>query len=109
MKTTYLNYLSNLDKIKNITNTITQNSNVIVQNAAGNLAKVLTINLFRNTKKTIVAVYPNIYEATIAYEDYLELMENEAEYDFLTSQVSFFPVEELVASEFIASSNTYRL
>lgn len=70
-------------------------------NAATNIQKLILIDLFQKTNKTIIVTYPNIYQATIAYNDMLDLTE--------ADQISFFPVEDMVASEFVASSNTYRL
>lgn len=94
-------YFNSFEKYQHICDEISKHNNSCILNTATNIQKLLILNLFQKYNKTIVVVYPNIYEATIAYEDYLELGEAE--------KISFFPVEDLVASELIASSNTYRL
>ncbi len=95
------NYYKNIKKYNEITNKTINSNNSLLFNSATNIQKLICLDLFEKTKQTIILVYPNIYEATIAYEDYLELTE--------ADNISFFPVEELVASELIASSNDYRL
>ena len=94
-------YFNSQQKYDKIINQILNSKNTYIYNSANTIQKLLTFKLFSQTNKTIVVVYPNIFEASKAYEDYLELTE--------ADQISFFPVEELVASELIASSNTYRL
>ena len=94
-------YFNSQQKYDKIINQILNSKNAYIYNSANTIQKLLTFKLFSQTNKTIVVVYPNIFEASKAYEDYLELTE--------ADQISFFPVEELVASELIASSNTYRL
>ena len=90
-----------IEKYQTVSDQIISKNNSCILNAANNIQKLLVLNIFNKTNETIVVVYPNIYEATIAYEDYLELSE--------ADKISFFPVEDLIASELIASSNTYRL
>ena len=94
-------YINEHQKYDNVIKRIEESKNSYIYNAANSIQKLLTLKLFSKTKETIIVVYPNIFEASKAYEDYLELTE--------ADQISFFPVEELVASELIASSNTYRL
>ena len=94
-------YINEHKKYDDVIKKIEESKNSYIYNAANSIQKLLTLKLFNKTKETIIVVYPNIFEASKAYEDYLELTE--------ADQISFFPVEELVASELIASSNTYRL
>lgn len=96
-----LKYINIFPKYNEVVTKIIHSKKVYIYNSANNIQKLLTLKLFNQTKETIVVVYPNIFEASKAYEDYLELTE--------ADQISFFPVEELVASELIASSNSYRL
>lgn len=96
-----LNYFKKKEKYQTIVDNITKSKNSGLYNSSLNIQKLITIELFKKTNKTIVLVYPNIYEATLAYEDYLELTE--------ADKISFFPIEELVASEIIASSDNYKL
>ena len=94
-------YFNSHIKYDKIVDKVLESKTTYIYNAANTIQKLLTFKLFNKINKTIVIVYPNIFEASKAYEDYLELTE--------ADQISFFPVEELVASELIASSNTYRL
>ena len=94
-------YINEHNKYDDVIKKIEESKNSYIYNAATSIQKLITLKLFNKTKETIIVVYPNIFEASKAYEDYLELTE--------ADQISFFPVEELVASELIASSNTYRL
>ena len=94
-------YINEHKKYDDVIKKIEESKNSYIYNAATSIQKLITLKLFNKTKETIIVVYPNIFEASKAYEDYLELTE--------ADQISFFPVEELVASELIASSNTYRL
>lgn len=93
-------YFESISKYKKITNDLTKN-NYYILNSSTNIQKLLLVNLFKKENKTIVVVYPNIYQATIAYNDMLELIEAES--------LSFFPVEDMIASELVSSSNYYRL
>ena len=95
------NYISNLDKYQKVAENIIKSNNSCLLNSSTNIQKLIITDLFHKTHKTIIVVYPNIYQATIAYSDYLLLTEAE--------NISFFPVEDLVASELIATGNTYRL
>lgn len=97
----FLKFYYDLNKFEPIVKNIIQSNNSYFYNTAVNIQKLITIDLFNKTNKTIVVVYPNMYEATLAYEDYLELIE--------ADKISFFPVEEWVASEIIASSDNYKI
>ena len=87
-------YINEHKKYDDVIEKIKESKNSYIYNAANSIQKLLTLKLFNKTKETIIVVYPNIFEASKAYEDYLELTE--------ADQISFFPVEELVASELIA-------
>lgn len=96
-----LEYIYNIEKYKKIIDDINNNKLICVNNASSNIQKLLALLLFKKTKENIILVYPNIYEATIAYEDMLELVDDDS--------IGFYPTEELVASELVASSDNYRL
>lgn len=96
-----LEYYKKIKKYKLLTDNLIHFKNSCIYNSSLNIQKLIAVDLFEKTNKTLVLVYPNIYEATLAYEDYLELVEAE--------KISFFPVEEWVASEIIASSDNYKL
>ena len=96
-----IKYYKSIKKYEKITDNIVKHENSCIYNSSINIQKLMVIDLFEKTNKTMVLVYPNIYEATLAYEDYLELIE--------ADKIGFFPVEEWVASEVIASSDNYKL
>ena len=93
-------YYKTLSKYDKITNNLI-NQNYYLLNASTNIQKLIIIDLFQKENKTIIVTYPNIYQATIAYNDMLELTSAES--------LSFFPVEDMVASEMVESSNYYCL
>lgn len=97
----YLEYIYNNHKYNSVIEKINNNNLICLNNASSNIQKLLTLQLFKKNKKNIILVYPNIYEASIAYEDLLELLDEDC--------IGFYPTEELVASELVASSDNYRL
>ena len=76
-------------------------NNIVFANAATNMTKTVVAASFKANNNSFVVVYPNIYYANLAYLDYLDLLE--------ADEVSFFPVEEIVSSELIASSSDFRI
>ena len=76
-------------------------NNIVFANAATNMTKTVVAASFKASNNSFVVVYPNIYYANLAYLDYLDLLE--------ADEVSFFPVEEIVSSELIASSSDFRI
>ena len=76
-------------------------NNIVFANAATNMTKTVVASSFKANNNSFVVVYPNIYYANLAYLDYLDLLE--------ADEVSFFPVEEIVSSELIASSSDFRI
>lgn len=97
----YLEYIYNNHKYNSVIEKINNNNLICLNNASSNIQKLLALQLFKKNKKNIILVYPNIYEASIAYEDLLELLDEDC--------IGFYPTEELVASELVASSDNYRL
>lgn len=96
----YLEYIYNNHKYNSVIEKLNNNL-ICLNNASSNIQKLLALQLFKKNKKNIILVYPNIYEASIAYEDLLELLDEDC--------IGFYPTEELVASELVASSDNYRL
>lgn len=99
-----LDFLQTKSKYKNVINKILEpssNKNIYIGNAANNLSKMLAAITFLKTNQNIVYVAENIYEASLAYEMFCDLLGQ--------NDVSFFPVEEFISSELVASSLTFRL
>lgn len=99
-----LNFLEQKAKYMNIINSILESNdkqNIYVGNAACNLSRMLAALTFLKTNKNTVYIAENIYEASKAYETFCDLLDEDS--------VSFFPQEEFISSELVASSLTFRL
>ena len=99
-----LEFLERKNKYIDVVNDILKlqdNENIYIGNAACNLSKMLAALTYLKTNKNIIYVTENIYEASKAYETFCDLLDSE--------KVSFFPVEEFISSELVASSLTFRL
>ena len=99
-----LNFLEKKAKYMNVINSVFNNDNkenIYVGNAACNLSRMLAALTFLKTNKNIVYVAENIYEASKAYETFCDILDEDS--------VSFFPQEEFISSELVASSLTFRL
>lgn len=99
-----LNFLEQKAKYMKVINSIlnqNSNQNIYVGNAACNLSRMLAALTYKKTNQNIIYVTENIYEASKAYETFCDLLEED--------KVSFFPVEEFISSELVASSLTFRL
>lgn len=99
-----LNFLEQKAKYMNVINSILNTNNkenIYVGNAACNLSRMLAALTFLKSNKNIVYIAENIYEASKAYETFCDLLGDDL--------VSFFPQEEFISSELVASSLTFRL
>lgn len=97
-----LDYLKSDDKFKEVLDAFNnEKQNIQLNNASSNVSKLLVASHFLKTGENIVVVYPNIFYANRAYEDYIELIG--------ADKISFFPVEEFISSELVSSSNAFRL
>ena len=96
-----LNYLKTQNKYKNILDNLKDNQNIYVGNIASNASKYLTSLIFNEKRKNIIYVCENIYEASKAFEVLADILG--------TDNVSFFPVEEFVSLDLVASSSAFRL
>lgn len=101
-----MNILDNLSKnakYHNVLNSIIESKkqNIYIGNAASNISKILAALTFRKTNQSTIYVTENIYEAQKTYDIFCDLLGADA--------VSFFPVEEFISSELVASSLTFRL
>lgn len=96
-----LDYLKTQNKYKNILDNLKDNQNIYVGNIASNASKYLTSLIFNEKQKNIIYVCENIYEASKAFEVLADILG--------TDNVSFFPVEEFVSLDLVASSSAFRL
>lgn len=98
-----LDFLEQKAKYRSVLNSIIETSkqNIYIGNAANNLSKILAALTFKKTNQSTIYVTENIYEAQKAYDIFCDLLGAEA--------VSFFPMEEFIASELVASSLFFRL
>lgn len=75
--------------------------NIYITECAQNVSRLYASKMFLEKKQNIVYVTPTIYEASRAYEALCEMIG--------TDNVSFFPVEEFISSELVATSEAFRL
>ena len=75
--------------------------NIYISECAHNLSKLITSGLFKEKKQNIIYITSSIYEASRAYEIICDMVG--------TDFVSFFPVEEFISSELVATSEAFRL
>ncbi len=94
-----LSFKNTFENINNINNTHTEN--IYLSECATNLSKMLASYLFNQKKQNIIYITPSIYEASKAYEVMCDIAG--------TDNVSFFPVEEFISSELVATSESFRL
>jgi len=97
-----LEYLISIPKYKSIINDIINKdyNNIYLGNSSANISKMLAILSFNQTNKTSIYVCENIFEATQAFSTLNEFNED---------KVVFYPVEEIISSELVASSPAFRL
>lgn len=96
-----LDYLKIQNKYKNILDNLKDNQNIYIGNIATNASKYLTSLIFEQRHGNIIYVCENIYEASKAFEVLADILG--------TDNVSFFPVEEFVSLDLVASSSAFRL
>ena len=70
--------------------------NIYLSECAQNVSKLFASYYFDKKATTIIYITPSIYEASRAYEILLDMLG--------TDKVSFFPVEEFISSELVATS-----
>ena len=96
LKTSYKDVF---EQIKDINSKET--TNIYLTECASNLSKLLASYLFSKLDKPIIYITSSIYEASKAYEVICDMIG--------TDNVSFFPVEEFISSELVATSEAFRL
>ena len=75
--------------------------NIYIGNASVNVSKILASTVFLNSNKFLVYTCTDTFEASIAYEVFVDLIG--------TDNVSFFPVEEFISNDLVASSSEFKL
>ncbi len=75
--------------------------NIYIGNSTNNVNKLLAASYYQEFNQTVVYVTSNIYHATKAYDTFLNLLP--------ADKVSFFPVDEFVASELISSTQGFKV
>lgn len=75
--------------------------NIYITECASHLSKLLAAYLFSKNKQTVVYITSSIYEASKGYEVLCDIAG--------TDNVSFFPAEEFISSELVATSEAFRL
>jgi len=78
-----------------------ETKNIYITECASNLSKLLAAYAFSQNKQTVVYITSSIYEASKAYEVLCDMTG--------TDNVSFFPAEEFISSELVATSEAFRL
>ena len=78
-----------------------ETKNIYITECASNVAKLFASKLFSVKQETIIYVTSSIYEASKAYEVLSDMVG--------TDFVSFFPVEEFISSQMVATSDAFRL
>ena len=96
-----LDYLKTQDKYKTILNDLKDNQNIYIGNISSNATKYLTSLIYKKTNKSVIYVCENIYEASKSFEVLADILG--------TDNVSFFPVEEFISLDLVASSSAFRL
>lgn len=80
---------------------IDETKNIYISECASNVAKLFATKYFLEKNETIIYVTSSIYEASKAYEVLLDMVG--------TDFVSFFPAEEFISSQMVATSEAFRL
>lgn len=75
--------------------------NIYLSECAPNVSKLIASKYFLEKKQNIIYVTQSIYEASKAYEVICDMVG--------TDFVSFFPAEEFISSEMVATSDAFRL
>ncbi len=76
-------------------------TNIYLSECAINLSRMLAVGYFESKKQNLIYITQSIYEASKAYESLSDMAGSE--------NVSFFPVEEFISSELVATSDAFRL
>ena len=97
-------YILNNKKINDTVSKVigsSNHNNIYIGNSSANYSKYLAVSTFLKTNKTLVYLASDIYHASSAYDTFLDILGKEF--------VSFFPGEEFVSQEMVASSSMFKL
>lgn len=75
--------------------------NIYLGNTCVNISKIIASNVFLETNNFVIYVCDDTFEASKAFETFTDLLGSE--------KVSFFPVEEFISTDLIASSSEFKL
>lgn len=89
-------YRDVLDYIKNA-----EKENIYIGNASINISRMIASQTFLNNNKFLIYTCTDTFEASKAYEVFVDLIG--------TDNVSFFPVEEFISTDLVASSSEFKL
>ena len=98
-----IDLLNGLPKYQKVFDIVKQSKgeNICINNCATSLARIIAADTYIKTKKNIIYTCDNLNTTSRAYEVFCDLVG--------ADNVSFFPVEEFVSTELIASSYPFRL
>ena len=89
-------YREVLDYIQNA-----EKENIYIGNASINISRMIASQTFLNNNKFLIYTCTDTFEASKAYEVFVDLIG--------TDNVSFFPVEEFISTDLVASSSEFKL
>ena len=78
-----------------------EHNNIYIGNCCINLSKMIAALTFNETNNYIVYICTDTFEASKTYEMFVDLLG--------TDLVSFFPVEEFISNDIVASSSEFKL
>lgn len=99
-----LEILQKEKKYQDIVNTIKEaekHNNIYIGNCCINISKMLAALTFNETNNYVIYICSDTFEASKAYEMFVDLLG--------TDLVSFFPVEEFISNDIVASSSEFKL
>lgn len=102
-----MNILEILQKEKKYQDIVTaikeaeEHNNIYIGNCCINISKMIAALTFNETNNYVIYVCSDTFEASKAYEIFVDLLG--------TDLVSFFPVEEFISNDIVASSSEFKL
>ncbi|MGM9899616.1 MAG: transcription-repair coupling factor [Bacilli bacterium] len=90
-----------INKVINQIASAKSHENIYIGNTCVNVSKMIASMVFKQTNSFVVYVCDDTFEASKAFEVFTDLLGNES--------VSFFPVEEFISTDLIASSSEFKL
>lgn len=104
MKMNILEILKNEKKYQEIINTIDKSNkqdNIYIGNCCVNISRMLAALTFLQTNNNVVYICTDTFEASKTYEMFVDLVGSE--------NVSFYPTEEFISNDIVASSSEFKL